>query len=108
MAKGTKTGGRKAGTPNKSTQALKDAILLAAEQVGQDGKGKGGLTGYLRAVAMQDVKAFASLLGRVLPLQINASVRHSVADISDAELAAIATGSSDGASSSPESPRQLN
>lgn len=65
-----KTGGRKKGTPNKTTQALKDAILKAAEDVGEDGHGEGGLTGYLRRVATEDVKAFSTLLGKVLPLQV--------------------------------------
>lgn len=62
--------GRPAGALNKTTALLKDAILLAAKQSGQDTKGKGGLVGYLRRVADNDVKAFASLLGRVLPMQI--------------------------------------
>lgn len=63
-------GGRKPGVPNKSTQFLKDAILLAAERSGEDTQGKGGLVGYLYRVANEDVKAFSSLLGRVLPLQL--------------------------------------
>lgn len=62
--------GRPKGSHNKTTTTLKEAILLAAESVGQDGKGQGGLIGYLQRVAMEDVKAFASLLGRVLPLQV--------------------------------------
>lgn len=72
MAGGKRKGaGRKAGVPNKTTTALKDAILAAAKSVGQDGQGKGGLTGYLRHVASSDVKAFAGLLGKVLPMQVN-------------------------------------
>lgn len=62
--------GRTKGTPNKTTGALKEAILLAAAEVGEDDNGTGGLTGYLRRVAREDVKAFAGLLGKVLPLQI--------------------------------------
>lgn len=62
--------GRGKGTPNKTTKTLKEAILLAAKEVGEDGGGKGGLTGYLRRVAKEDVKAFAGLLGKVLPLQV--------------------------------------
>ena len=68
--KGEKKPGQGKHGPQKSTIILKEAILLAAEQAGEDGKGKDGLTGYLRRVAAEDVKAFASLLGKVLPLQI--------------------------------------
>jgi hypothetical protein len=64
--------GRKKGTPNKTTAALKDAILMAAAAVGEDGCGKGALTGYLTMVAKTDVKAFAGLLGRVLPMTVGA------------------------------------
>lgn len=62
--------GRPPGTPNKTTAALKDAILKAAELTGRDGKGKDGLTGYLRRVAAEDVKAFSGLLGKVLPMTV--------------------------------------
>lgn len=68
--KGEKKPGQGKHGPQKSTIVLKEAILLAAEQAGEDGKGKDGLTGYLRRVAAEDVKAFASLLGKVLPLQV--------------------------------------
>ncbi|MFG1283367.1 hypothetical protein [Xanthobacter autotrophicus] len=62
--------GRKKGTPNKTTALLKDAIIKAAESVGEDGEGREGLVGYLKRVAKEDVKAFSSLLGKVLPLQV--------------------------------------
>lgn len=62
--------GRAKGTPNKTTTALKEAILLAAKEHGEDDRGKDGLKGYLRKVARDDVKAFAGLLGRVLPMQL--------------------------------------
>lgn len=56
--------------PAKTTTALKEAILFAATEHGEDDKGKDGLKGYLRKVAREDVKAFAGLLGRVLPLTV--------------------------------------
>lgn len=59
--------GRGKGTQNKITRTLKDAILQAAESVGEDGWGKDGTLGYLRIVAMHDFKTFGGLLGRVLP-----------------------------------------
>lgn len=70
MAKGVKTGGRKKGVPNKTTQALKDAILLAAAKVGKDGEGEGGLIGYCERLAFHEPKAFCALLGRVLPQDV--------------------------------------
>jgi hypothetical protein len=62
MALGKKTGGRKMGTPNKTTGALKDAILTAAEEALPGGK-----VGYLKWLAKNNSGAFASLLGKVLP-----------------------------------------
>ncbi len=68
---GERRGGRQKGTPNKTTQLLKDAILLAAERVGDPLNGrKGGTVGYLEFLATSEPKAFAGLLGRVLPTQI--------------------------------------
>jgi hypothetical protein len=62
--------GRKAGTPNKTTALLKDAILQATADAG----GKDGLVGYLTAQAKRSLKSnpapYMGLLGRVLPLQV--------------------------------------
>jgi hypothetical protein len=66
MAKGQKTGGRQAGTPNKTTALLKDAILEAAVKAG----GKGELVGYLTKQAKENPAAFMTLLGKVLPLTV--------------------------------------
>ena len=58
--------GRKKGAPNKTTTQLKEAILTAAERAG----GQDGLVGYLERVANSNAPAFATLLGKVLPLQV--------------------------------------
>jgi len=65
MAPGIKTGGRKKGTPNKTTALLKDAILQAATNAGG-----GDLTNYLQVQAMENPGPFMSLLGKVLPMQV--------------------------------------
>lgn len=62
--------GRPKGVPNKTTALLKEAIIQAAEAVGEDGKGKGKLKGYCKFLAVSEPKAFAGLLGRVLPMQV--------------------------------------
>ena len=70
MATGKKTGGRVKGTPNKTTALLKEAIIAAAERTGEDGAGKDGLMGYCSFLATKEPKAFAQLLGKVLPMQL--------------------------------------
>ena len=62
--------GRPKGASNKTTRILKEAILLAAETVGRDGHGGGKLTGYCESLARDEPRAFATLLGRVLPTQL--------------------------------------
>ena len=62
--------GRPKGIPNKTTALLKEAIIKAAEAVGEDGKGRGALTGYCTFLARDEPKAFAQLLGKVVPMQV--------------------------------------
>lgn len=62
--------GRPKGSPNRTTALLKDAIIKAAEAAGEDMNGKGGLTGYCTFLATNEPKAFAQLLGKVLPMQV--------------------------------------
>lgn len=75
-AKGSlKTGGRKAGTPNKISGAVKDAVLKAvsmsgAELPGTKAEKADGMANYLKHQSIQNPQAFMALLGRVLPLQV--------------------------------------
>lgn len=62
--------GRKAGTPNKTTVALKEGLILAAEAEGSDKKGKDGLVGYLRTLARREPAVFGRLLEKLLPYQL--------------------------------------
>lgn len=88
MADGRKTGGRAKGTPNKTTAVLKEAIIAAAENVGSNGEGEGGLTGYLTFIAKNDIKAMAGLLGKVLPMQVTGEDGGPIATITRIELVA--------------------
>jgi hypothetical protein len=45
-----KLGGRKKGVPNKNSRRLEAAFIAAAEQLGSDGQGTGGVIGYLVSV----------------------------------------------------------
>lgn len=61
--------GRKKGVPNKTTALLKDAILKAAEQAGNK-VGNEGMVSYLALQAEENPGPFMSLLGKVLPMQV--------------------------------------
>lgn len=62
--------GRRPGSANVFTRLVKEAIVLAAEQVGSDGNGKGGLIGYLRAQARRYPEEYLKLLARLMPYQL--------------------------------------
>ena len=62
--------GRKKGTPNKTTQLFKDAIALAAENVGNQLQPGRGIVGYLEHQAINEPKSFMSLIGRTIPMQV--------------------------------------
>lgn len=62
--------GRKKGVPNKTTALLKEAVLTAAARTGHDKEGKEGLIGYCRYLAENEPRAFATLLGRIIPMQV--------------------------------------
>lgn len=61
MVVGKKTGGRKAGTPNKENKALREMILQALDEQ------PGGGVEYLKIQASDNPNAFMTLLGKVLP-----------------------------------------
>lgn len=67
--------GRPRGSLNRTTSALKEAILTAAALTGHDGNGKDGLEGYLRHLAEDEPRAYAGLLGKVLPLEVRGQLQ---------------------------------
>lgn len=68
--------GRTKGVPNKTTALLKEAVLAAAELAGGDDAEdrKGGLIGYLQTQAKDNPGPFMALLGKIIPLQVDADV----------------------------------
>jgi hypothetical protein len=57
-----KLGGRKKGTPNKTTTLIKDMVLQALDQAG-------GVK-YLLKLSDENPAAFCTLLGKVIPLNL--------------------------------------
>ena len=62
--------GRPKGARNKTTKLLSHAILEAAARHGLDKKGKDELVGYCQFLAEKHPQSFATLMGKVLPMQI--------------------------------------
>src|ERR1700722_12006349 len=69
-----KTGGRKSGSSNLLTREIRDCLWQAASEFGSDGKGKEGAVGFFKYMAKQNLAAFAMLLARILPTQVNAEI----------------------------------
>jgi hypothetical protein len=78
-----KTGGRKKGTPNKTTTGVKEAILRAFDQVGGED--------YLVRIAEDEPRIFCSLIGRILPAEARIETRPMI-DYAKMLNAAIARG----------------
>lgn len=62
--------GRPAGAVNKTTRVLKDAIILAAETVGNEIEPETGVQGYCMDLARNHKNLFAPLLGKIIPLMV--------------------------------------
>jgi hypothetical protein len=75
---------------NKQTAIVKDALLVAAELAGRDVRPgdpeADGAVSYFRWLAVTEPSAFASLIGKVIPFQVqgdreNPLATHSVIEI---------------------------
>ncbi len=66
MTIGYKTGGRKKGTPNKLTVAAKDAISMAADELG----GKDRLVTWVKEDPANERLFWGTIYPKLLPLQV--------------------------------------
>ena len=92
--------GRQKGTPNKMSKLMKESIILAAERQGEmmvkkiygdsedeadqrfvEEAKKDGMTAYLQLQAEKNPTAFMTLMGKVLPMQVNAEVAGDVVHV---------------------------
>lgn len=63
--------GRPKGVPNKATAAIKDMLREALDMAGG--------VNYLLTQATENPTAFMSLIGRIIPQEVAASIEHKVA-----------------------------
>jgi hypothetical protein len=61
--------GRPKGVPNKATKAVKEMVIQALNEAHD-----GGGVEYLKEQAQKNPTAFLTLVGKVLPLDVNANV----------------------------------
>ena len=73
--------GRPAGLPNLINRDIKEMILQALTMAGG--------AQYLLEQSHKNPTAFMALVGKVLPLQVNAVIKREVSDMTEAELLAI-------------------
>jgi hypothetical protein len=62
--------GRPKGATNQLTRDLQEAIRGGCEDCGLDGKGTGGLRGYMKRLAMEDTKTMGTLVRSMLPTEV--------------------------------------
>ena len=75
VKKGERFGGRRKGSPHRKIPTIiREAALIACENVGRDGRGKDGLIGYFERIALVEPVAMVGLVGKILPYQVNATV----------------------------------
>jgi|SRR4051794_10775776 len=59
--------GRPLGSKNKVPADLRSLVVDVAAKLGKDGKGRDGIEGYIRSLAVTRPEIFAGFLGKVLP-----------------------------------------
>ena len=62
--------GRPKGATNQLTRDLQEAIWGGCEDCGLDGKGTGGVRGYMKRLAMEDTKTMGMLVRSMLPTEV--------------------------------------
>ncbi|MNK63126.1 hypothetical protein D3C87_823330 [compost metagenome] len=80
-----KTGGRKKGTPNKTTTVAKEAIALAAEALG----GTARLVDWAKEDPLNERMFWGSIYPKLLPLQVSGEGGGPIETITRIELAAM-------------------
>jgi hypothetical protein len=90
-AQGTpKTGGRKAGTVNKLTAAVKEMVIQALDELGG--------VAYLKLQARENPTAFLSLVGKIIPTQISGDPDNPLVTIKRIERVIVGANQFDGVS----------
>ena len=80
--KGNKLGtGRKKGSKNKLTRDLKEAVIAAAQNLGMNNLGYGGITGFIMRCGIENPTALLATLARMLPMDMETEMPDFALDI---------------------------
>jgi hypothetical protein len=60
------------------TREVKDAIITAFSELGEDGHGKDGLVGFVKRIGRNDLKTAGMLLRAVMPTQMTVERKENV------------------------------
>lgn len=82
MAKGFKTGGRQRGTPNRTTQAAKDAIAMVAAELG----GAARMVEWVRLDPLNERAFWTQVYPKLLPLTLNGDPENPIESVTRIEL----------------------
>ena len=83
--------GRPKGAQDKICRDLKEGLLEGAILHGYNGLGEGGLVGYCHDLAERHPKTYGYLLGKLLPMNLNANVAS--AAINEVRIISVPSGS---------------
>lgn len=103
MAAGVKTGGRTKGTPNRISATVRENVIEVFDRLGGVRK--------MAEWAGENATEFYRLYARLLPTETTVNIHRDARELSDADLADIATGRSDGiigATPSPQEPSSVH
>jgi hypothetical protein len=80
--------GRPKNATNLLTREIREAIVAAFSELGEDLHGKGGLVGFIKRIGRNDLKTSAMLLRAVMPTQVTIQKKEEVVYLSVDEVRA--------------------
>jgi hypothetical protein len=80
-----KGSGRKKGSTNVFSREIKESVIRAASRIGRDGKGTGGMDGYMERLALNNEPVFGGLLRGVMGTQVSVD-HHEAPPTNEAEF----------------------
>src|SRR4051812_18374277 len=88
---GPRAAGRRKGSVNKATADIKQCFIEAAQRIGSDGKGRGGVRGFIEKTGRANPEALMIALSRFVPPPPRQN-ENAIASIGVVNVVAVPTG----------------